>query len=82
MEKKHIQRFNQHEELYFEKYIDLSIVSYGDYLSSDEEGPIEPVAKWTISKKRKRSPKEDPDQQLIKDLIINIKQKKPVQPYT
>ena len=80
MEKKHIQRFDQHEELYFDKYIDWSITFYEDDLSSEEEGPTEPIAKHIVGRKRKRSPKEQPYQQLVKDLIINVKQKNPAQP--
>ena len=73
MEKKHIQKLDQHEELHFEQYIDWSIISYEDDLSSEEEGPTEPVAKWIIGRKRKHSPKEQLDQQLVKDFIINVK---------
>ena len=43
----------------------------------EEEGPAESVAKWIIGKKRKRIPQEKPYQQLVKDLIINIKQEEP-----
>lgn len=82
MEKKHIQRLGQYEEFQFENYVDWLIAFYGDDLSSDEEGLIEPVAKWIIGKKRKHSSKEQPDQQPIKDLIINVKQKKLAQPST
>jgi len=39
MEKKHIQKLDQHDELEFEKYIDWLVVSYEDDLSSEEEGP-------------------------------------------
>ena len=82
MEKKHIQRFDQYEELQFENYVDQSIAFYGDDLSSDEEGSTEPVTKWIIGRKRKRSSKEQPHQQPVRDLIINIKQKKPTHPST
>ena len=58
MEKKHIRKLGEHEELQFEQYIDWLIVSYGDDISSEEEGPIEPVAKWIIGRKTKHSPKE------------------------
>ena len=61
MEKKQIQKFDQHEELHLEQYIDWSMVSYEDDVSSEEEGP-EPVAKWIIGRKRKHSPKEHPYQ--------------------
>ena len=56
------QKLGQHEELYFEQYIDWSIVSYGDDLPSKEEAPTELVAKWIIGRKRKHSPKKQPDQ--------------------
>ena len=82
MEKKHIQRFDQYEELQFEHFIDWSIAFYEDDLSSEEEGPIVPIAKWIIGRKRKRSLKEQPYQLPVKDLIINVKQKNPAQPST
>ena len=77
MEKKHIQRFDQYEYLQFENYVDWSIYFYGDDLSSDEEGSIEPVSKWIIGKKRKWLLKEKLDQHPVRDLIINIKHRKP-----
>ena len=39
MEKKQIHKLAKHGELQFEKYIDWSIVSSEDDLSSEEEGP-------------------------------------------
>lgn len=80
MEKKHIQRFDQYEELQFENYVDWSIEFYRDYISSDEEGPTELVAKWIIGRKRKCLSKEQLDEKPIKDLIITFKQKKLAQP--
>ena len=53
MEKKHIHRFDQYEELQFENYVDWSIEFYGDDISSDEEDPTELVVKWIIGKKIK-----------------------------
>lgn len=80
MDEKHIQKLGQHEELQFEQYIDSSVISYEDDISSKEKGPIEPIAKWIIGRKRKHSPKVQLDQQLVKDLIINVKQEEPTQP--
>ena len=58
MEKKQRQKFDQQQALQFDQYIYWSILSHEDDLSTEEEGPIEQVAKWIIGKKRKRSPKE------------------------
>ena len=82
MEKKHIQRFIQYEDLQFANYVDWSIAFYGDDISSVEEGVVEPVAKWIIGRKRKRSSKDQLDQHPVKDLIINVKKKKTNQPST
>ena len=61
MEEKQIQKLDQYEELQFEKYIDWSVISYEDDVSSEEEGPAESVAKWIINRKRKRPSQEQPD---------------------
>ena len=82
MEKKHIQRFDQYGELQLENYIDWSIAFYKDDISSDEEGFAEPVVKRIVGKKRKWLSEEQPDQQLVRDLVINVKQKNPTQPST
>ena len=81
MEKKQIQRFDQYGELQLENYIDWSIAFHKDDISSDEEGFAEPTIKWIVGKKRKRFLEEQPDQQPVRDLVINVKQKKPTQPY-
>jgi hypothetical protein len=51
-----------------------------DDISSDEEGFVEPAVKWIIGKKRKRLSEKHPDQQPVRDLVINVKKKKPTQP--
>lgn len=58
MEKKQIHKLDQHEELQFEQYIDWLVIFYEYDLSSEEEGPIEPISKWIIGRKRKCLPKE------------------------
>ena len=80
MEKKQRRKFDQQQELQFDQYIDWLILSYEDDLSSEEEGPTKLVTKWIIGKKRKCLPKEQPDQQLVKDLIINVKKENLAQP--
>ena len=82
MEKKHIQRFDQYGELQLENYIDWSIAFHKDDISSDEEGFAKPVVKWIVGKRRKRLSEEHQDQHPVRDLVINIKQKKPTQPPT
>ena len=52
--------------------------SYEDDVSSEEEDPPKEMAtKWIIGKKRKCPPLDQPNQQMVKGLIINIKQEKP-----
>ena len=82
MDKKHTQRFNQYGEIQLENYIDWSIGFHKNDISSDEEGFVEPVLRWIVGKKRKQLSVEQPDQQPIRDLVINVKHKKPSQPST
>ena len=79
MEKKKTQKLVQYEELQSEEFFDWSLQSYEDDVSSKEDGPEESVSRWIIGKKRKRLPQDQPDQQMVKDLIINIKQEEPIQ---
>ena len=79
MEKDKMQKLVQYEELQPDECINWSLQSYEDDISSEEDGVEEPVSKWIIRKERKRSPQEDPDQQMVKDLIINIKQQESTQ---
>ena len=75
MEKNQNQKLVQYEELQPDEWIDWLVQSYEDDISNEEEyGPKEPVSKWIIGKKRKHPPQDHPDQQMVKDLIINIKQ--------
>ena len=76
MEKKTFQSFNQYGEILFENYIDWSIGLYKDDVSSDEESLEEPNIIWIIGGKRKRLAKEQPDQEPVKDLIVNDQQMK------
>ena len=62
MEKKQIHKLDQHEKLQLQQYIDWSMISYEDGVSSEEEGPTELVSKWIIRKKRKFPPQDHQDQ--------------------
>ena len=79
MEKDKIQKLVQYEELQSNELIDWSLQSYEDEFSSEEDGPEESVTKWIIRKKRKCILQEQPDQQMVQDLIINIAQHEPTQ---
>ena len=46
-------------------------------MSSDEDKDEELVAKWIVKKRQKRLPVEQPNQQIGKDLIINVDQHAP-----
>jgi len=39
------------------------------------------VAKWIVKKKKKHLPIEKPDQQIVKDLVINTKQQMPAKKF-
>lgn len=79
MEKKYIHRFNQYGEILIENYIDWSIAFHKDDISSDEEGFAEPVVKCIIGKKIKWLSEMQPDQYPDRDLVINVKKKRPPQ---
>ena len=63
----------------FENYIDWSIAYYKADVSSDEESLEELTVKWIVGGKRKRLAEEQPDQQPVRDLIINVKDMNPNQ---
>ena len=71
MEKSRGKRLAQRREIQREEFIDWSIMSYEDNVTSDEDGAKEFVSRWIYKKKEKRLPIEKPDQQIIKDLVIN-----------
>ena len=56
------------------EFVDWSLQSYEYDVSSKEDGLEDSVTRWIIGKKRKRLPQEEPDQHIVQDLIINIKQ--------
>ena len=58
MEKNQTQKLVQYEKLQPDECSDWSVISYEDDISSEEEGPAEPIDKWIIIRKRKRLPKE------------------------
>ena len=59
-----------------ENYIDWSIAFHKYGVSSDEEGFAKPTVKWIVSKKRKQLS----DQHPVRNVVINVKQKKPTHP--
>ena len=63
-----------------DNYIDWSITYSKDDVSSDEEDFLEPVNRWIVGEKRKWLVDEHPDEEPVKDLIINHQQEKPTQP--
>ena len=80
MEKRQFQSINQYKGVCLENYINWSIAFNKDDVSSDEEDYVEPVSWWIVDGKRKRLVDERPDEQAVKDLIINDQQEKPTQP--
>ena len=79
MEEKQFQSVDQYKGIWLENYMDWSIAYSKDDVPSDEEDIVEPVSKWIVGGKWKRLVDEQPDQQPIKDLIINDQQEKPIQ---
>ena len=71
MEKRQFQSVDQYKGICLENYIDWSIAFSKDDVSSDEEDFVEPVSRWIIGGKRKRLVDEQPEEQPVKDLIIN-----------
>ena len=64
----------QKREIQLEELIDWSVQSYKDEFTSDEDNTEEPMARWIFKKKHKQLSMEKPDQQIIKDLIINTEE--------
>ena len=56
---------------------DWSFQSYKDDITSNGDNIKEPMASWNVRKKHKRLASEKPDQQTVKDLILNIEQHTP-----
>ena len=77
MEKSEGKRLAQRREIQPEEFIDWSILSDEDKVTSDEDGVEEPTSRWIHKKKNKRLPIENPNQQIIKDLVINSKEQVP-----
>ena len=79
MEKGQFQSVDRYKGICLENYIYWSIAYSKDEVSSDEEDLVEPVSRWIVGGKRKRLVDEQPDEQPVKDLIINDQQGKPIQ---
>ena len=79
MEKHKAQKLVQYEELQPDEIINWSFEYYEDDFSSEQDSLEEPVARWIVRKKRKRLPIEEPDREIIQDLITNTKQQEPTQ---
>ena len=77
MEKNEGKRLAQRREIQPEEFIDWSILSYEDKDTSDEDDVEEPAARWIYKEKQKWLPFENPDQQIIKDLVINSEENVP-----
>ena len=71
MEKSRGKSLAQRREIQPEEFIDWSILSYEDNVTSDEDGSKDPTGRWIYKRKNKWLPIEKPDQQIIKDLVIN-----------
>ena len=71
MEEKQFQSADQYKGICLENYIDWLIAYSKDDVSSDEENLVERSSKWIVDGKRKQLVDEQPDQQSVKDLIIN-----------
>ena len=50
MEKSRGKRLAQRREIQLEEFIDWSILSYEDNVMSDEDGAMEPAARWIYKK--------------------------------
>lgn len=79
MGKRQFQSIDQYEKILFKNYIDQLIACYKDDVSSDEESLEEPIVKWIVGGKRRQLANEQPNQHLVKDLVINDQQMKPTQ---
>lgn len=77
MEKSERKRSVEKREIQLEELVDWSVQSYKDDVTSDEDNIEKPLARWIFKKKQKQLPMEKPDQQIIKDLIINTKERVP-----
>ena len=71
MEKRRGKSLAQRREIQPEEFIDWSTFSCKDDVIGDEDGSKEPTTIWIYKKKKKWLPIEKPDQQIIKDLVIN-----------
>ena len=79
MEKRQFQSVDQHKGICLENYINWLISNSKDDVSSNEEDFVELVSRWIVGGKRNWLVDEQPDEQPIKDLIINDQQGKPTQ---
>ena len=66
-------KFNR-KEYQPKELVDWSFQSYKYDISRDEDKTEEPIARWIVKKRQKWLPIEEPDQQIVKDLIINTEQ--------
>lgn len=66
-------RMTQKKEFHLEEFVDEVVSSYEDDSTSDEDFIEDYKAIW-ICKKKKRFQTEEPDQTVVKDLIINNKE--------
>ena len=72
MEKNEGKWLAQRREIQPEEVVDWSILSYEDKDTSDEDDVKEHAVRFIYKKKKKRLHFEKPNQQIIKDLVINI----------
>ena len=77
MEKGRFQSIDQCRGVCLENYIDCLITFSKDDVSRDEEDFVEPISRWIVGGKRKRLVDEQPNDQLVRDLIINDQANKP-----
>ena len=77
MEKRQFQSINQCRGVCLENFIDWSIAFSKDDVSSDEEDFVESISRWIVGGKRKRLVDKQPDDQPVRDLIINYQPENP-----
>ena len=77
MEKNEGKRSIQKREIQLEEPVDWLVQSYKDDVTSDEDNIEEPMSKWIFKKKQKRLSMKEPNQQIIRDLIINTEEHAP-----
>jgi hypothetical protein len=76
MKKNEGRRLVQKRETQLE-HVDWSVQSYKYEVTSDEDNTEEPMSRWILKKNQKRLSMKEPDQQIIRDLVINTEEHAP-----